>query len=107
MSSTHEIEVERSVAEAAVARMVMLDRLRVNPDFDAIINKQYLESEAIRLVHLKGVSGNQSEASQTIIGKQIDAIGMLREYLRVIYTEGTIAANAIKELDESDVEDEA
>ena len=73
----------------------MLARLKSSRDFQKVITEGYFEKEAIRLVHLKADSNMQSVASQEAIVKQIDAIGALVSYLKVVEYRANAAASAV------------
>lgn len=107
MSNTEEILIERAQAEAAIDKRSALQRLMANPDFVSIFIDGYCRDEAIRLVHLKGQGNMQSEHSQAQVLKQIDAIGMFREFQRVIFLEAhsaQVLLEAPEEDEESDTE---
>lgn len=72
-----------------------LERLMNNRDFKEVILEGYFREEAIRLVSAKADVAFQSEASQASIIKQIDAIGCVQDYLRLLQR---YAAQAEKEV---------
>lgn len=86
MSKSNEIqELEENIqrAKAHVEFGSTVERLLSNRDFKKVISEGYFEQEAIRLVHLKADPNMQSTAQQESIVKQMDAIGSLKQYLRV------------------------
>jgi hypothetical protein len=73
-----------------------LERLESNRDFKAVIIDGYLEKEAIRLVHLKSDPAMATPERQAAIVSQIDAIGGLLQYFRVISRNAAVAVKAIE-----------
>jgi hypothetical protein len=73
-----------------------LERLESNRDFQAVIHKGYLEQEAIRLVHLKAEPAMQTPERQASVLSQIDAIGGLIQYLRVVSHNAQVATKSIE-----------
>lgn len=80
-----------------------LQRLTQNRDFVEVIKRGYLEREAIRLVHLKAEPAMASAEKQAAILAQIDAIGGLLGYFRII---GQNALLAMKNLEQDEAERE-
>ena len=98
-----EIEISIAHANELIAKKEAMDRLIANPDFALIITNGYFEKEASQLVMSKGEPASQGTEPQERIMKQIDAIGMFRQYLRgVIY----LGEAALKEklADEAEVD---
>jgi hypothetical protein len=91
------LEITIEQAKKDVARKDRLVRLQSNPDFKELIEKDFLESHAIRQVMLKAHPGMQDEKSQKIVDQQINAIGQLKQYLIAVYTQGLNAEVAIGE----------
>lgn len=91
-----QIELNIQQAEEFVERGNTLRRLTENPDFIAIIRKGYLETEAIRLVHLRASPSRNSKESQDEIMKEIDGIGSLLGYFRAIEHSSAMAQQAIE-----------
>lgn len=83
MSSAELRELERSIeqAKAHIELGNALERLRSNRDFRTVIQRGFLETEAVRLVHEKAEAPYQSLDEQRRILSRIDAIGYLRQYL--------------------------
>lgn len=84
----NEIQITRADAQAKVELSAAFDRLRKNTDFQKIIEKDYLEQEAVRLVHLKSHPSQSDEASQRAIDSAMVGIGELRQYFSAIIQEG-------------------
>lgn len=78
-----------------------LERLEANRDFKTVIIEGYLEKEAIRLVHLKSAPAMQTPERQASVVAQIDAIGGLMQYFRVV---GNNAAVALKSIESAEAE---
>ena len=98
MSQTDVQEIEENIKQAKViaGKGDALARLTKNKDFQQIIMEGYLKDESVRLVHLKSSPGMQKPDSQAHIVKQIDSIGNLMEYFRVIEHQAMLAQNAIE-----------
>ena len=78
-----------------------LERLKTNRDFKQVISEGYLNKEAVRLVHLKADPSMQNQESQASIVSQIDAIGGLLAYFRLIAQMGD---QAVKSMERSEFE---
>ena len=78
-----QLEMNISCSKELIAMGEALVRLMANRDFKQVIDVGYFEQEAIRLVHLKADPNMQSAESQRNILMQMDAIGSLKQYLRV------------------------
>lgn len=100
-NTVQEIELSIEQAKEFVERGKALERLRANPDFQAIVLKGYFENEAIRLVHLKSDPNVQGAEQQAAINKDIDAIGAFQWYLRVTQMQAQQAAVAIADGEEA------
>lgn len=90
-----EIELNIKEAQKMVDLNKALERLRSNRDFKKVIQECYLKDEAVRLVHLKADSNMQDEKSQAAIGRDIDAIGSLAQFLNFIPLQADMAQRAI------------
>lgn len=100
MSSREELEkLEITIEQAKkdIARKDRLARLQNNPDFKDLIEKDFMESHAIRQVMLKAHPGLQDEKNQKAIDQQISAVGQLKQYLIAVYTQGMNAEIALGE----------
>jgi DNA-binding transcriptional regulator YhcF (GntR family) len=96
----HDLEtIELSIehAKKAIALKTSVERLTRNRDFKAVFTEGYFEKEAQRLVFLKADPSMQDEADQKEIIKQIDAIGVLRQYLSTQMHLGRMAEKALEE----------
>lgn len=94
---TNTIELNIKEAKKIIAKGNSLERLFSNKDFKKVILEQYLESEAIRLVHLKADPNMQDEDSQKTILQQMDGIGCLRSFFRNVQHQKMLAEKAIEE----------
>jgi hypothetical protein len=95
MSEFH-FEIKKAEAtleniEEAIKRRDALNRLCKNPDFELIINDEYLREESVRLTYSKGSPNMQGEANQKAIIRDIDGIGCLYQYLHNIHMVGNNA----------------
>ena len=91
-----EIELNIKEARTIVDMGNALERLRDNKDFQKVIMNEYLEREAVRLVHLKADQNMQSDESQASILKQMDGIGSLTHFFQVVFQKRHLAEKAIE-----------
>lgn len=78
-----------------------LERLLNNRDFKRVILEGYFREEAVRLVSAKADVACQSGASQASILKQIDAIGCVQDYLRLIQHHASQAEKEVADHEET------
>lgn len=78
-----------------------LERLLNNRDFKKVFVEGYFREEAIRLVSIKADVACQSEASQASILKQIDAIGCVQDYLRLIQIQTSQAEKEVADSEQT------
>lgn len=93
-----QIELTLEDAKALVDRRERLKRLEQNADFQALIKDEYLEKEAIRLVHSYGhpaFARNQAEIQKDMIG-----IGSFISFLNTVHQTGEMAADTIAQHEE-------
>lgn len=99
MSNAEDLQaIEMSIEDAklSIARKDQLVRLQKNPDFQALIEKGFMEKHAVRQVLLKSHPGVLSnEIQMKIIDNQIAAIGGFKQFLIGVYTEGMNAEVAL------------
>jgi len=91
-----EIEISIEEARRAIERKNALNRLQNNPDFDALIQKGFMEKHAIRQVLLKAHPGMQNPAAQNLLDQQITAIGGFKQFLIGVYSEGMNAEESLR-----------
>lgn len=91
----HNIQLSIEQAKTMVERADAVQRLRSNQDFQHVVLKGYLEGEAVRLVHLKSDPTMADEHSQTVIDRDINAIGAFASYLQTILAHGEMSRNAM------------
>lgn len=99
-----EFELDVTEAKEHVALADALGRLQKNKDFELIINKGYIQDEAVRLVSLKAHPSMQDDKRQSSIVKSIDGIGALEQYFSMLYVVGANSQLAIDEANEAIVE---
>ena len=99
MPTVAEIQLHIDEARHFVELGNALERLERNPDFKLLIQGDYLQSEAVRLVHLLADPDeyNQSPTQQAKIKQDIHAIGALAQYFNVIRWKAGNAAQSIAE----------
>lgn len=90
-----QIELSIDDAKKAIQLSKSLDRLIKNKDFQRVIDTGYLETEAVRLVHLKADFNMQSVENQDFVIRGIDSIGNLRAYFSKIFQKGRGAESAL------------
>lgn len=94
-----EIQITRDQAKEKIDLYESLVKLRKNKEFKLLIEKQYLEKEAIRLVHLKAHPSQEDLQSQQAVDKAINAIGEFGQFLNAILQEGIQMKKALEECD--------
>lgn len=102
MSNQEQINsIERGIKEARKLKDLgaAYERLCSNRDFRAVIKAAYFESEAVRLVHLKGDPSMQTPDKQAAIVRQMDAIAALSQFFQTIEHTASLADKAIEEGD--------
>lgn len=82
------LEITIEQAKKNIARKDKLIRLQNNSDFKELIEKDFMESHAIRQVMLKAQPSLQDDKNQKLIDQQINAVGQLKQYLIAVYTQG-------------------
>ena len=92
-----EIELHIEQARHYVDLGKALERLERNPDFQAVIQNDYLKQNAIRLVHLKADPSMRRDEYQRQIDQEIQAVGALAQYFNVVRMQAEHAALAIAE----------
>lgn len=102
--SVEEIEVNITEAKRIVALGESLRRLENNRDFKRVFIDEYLNKEAVRLVHLKADPNMQNEDAQRGILLQMDAIGAFPAYCRQVEAAAERARAAIED-DESTLDE--
>lgn len=95
----HIAQLEQQIkdAQGSLELGKALASLRQNPDFKKVMIEGYLKNEAIRLVHLKADPSMTSVADQASIVRDIDAIGSMSQYFRVLEMMGKRADSSISE----------
>ena len=95
------LELTINQAKEKIAFKDALEKLESNGNFKKIVLEGYFKDEAIRLVHLKNDPSANNPAIQEKIMKNIDAIGVFRQYLLNIQHTGIMAQKAIIEAEET------
>ena len=93
------IEVSTKQAREAIEMYDALDRLTKNDDFQKLIEKGYLEDNAVRLVWLRGDAALQTEEHQAAILKEIDGVAQLRSFFIDVTRAGHQALRTIEQND--------
>lgn len=93
-----ELEITMEQAKQNIDLMNALDKLINNiPEWKKVIEENYFEKEASRLVLLKADPSMQKDEEQKQIIQSIDAIGYFRRYLQTVYQLGRMAERALEE----------
>lgn len=102
--TVQQIEASIERAKQLIELDKALERLETHRDFKLLIIDGYLEKESVRLVHLKSDPAMQTAERQASVIAQIDAIGGLLQYFRVVGQQAALASKTI-ESDESELEE--
>ena len=89
------IAISMEQAKEAIMLRDALRRLCANADFNLLINKIYLEDEAIRLVKAKAGVARQDEKIQKDLDHRIIAIGQLNQFFLGVEAAGYQAEKSI------------
>ena len=98
-STIEAIEITREEAKKEVALFESFNRLRLNKDFQKIIEEEYFEKEAIRLVHLKSHPSQTDQESQKAIDNAMMGIGELRQFFSKIIQRGFQMKKTLEDCD--------
>lgn len=103
MSSNEVREIELSKKEAleTLELFKSLERLEKNKDFKRLIKDEYLNKEAVRLVHLKADHTSRSPERQSAVVREIDAIGSFASFLTTVAWRASMAQSALTECEET------
>ena len=100
MSKDQVESIDKAIAKdkAQIERGKALDRLRLNKDFQTIVEQGYFKDEAVRLVSALADAGMQRPEQQTSIRRQMDGVSFFQDYLHTVDTirrmaEGNLDAN--------------
>lgn len=94
-----QIEVGLTIDQARnhIERMKSYRNLTKNKDFIKIIAEGYFKEEAFKMVKIKALASMEGADQQSGILRQIDSIGYLQEYFRLIEKFGEMAEGALPE----------
>ena len=93
-----EVEISIKDAQAKIERAEQLSKLLKTPEWDSIIEKGYFVNEASNTVLLRAAPQFQEDKHQELLLKQIDGIGMFRQYLMSIFQVSKEAKKALEDL---------
>ena len=96
-SDSQQIQISIEQAKALVATGEAILRLSQNADFKAVIEEAYLRDEALRLVHLKADPSQADDRAQTIIDRDIHAIGSLGAFLDNIMRHARVMQGSLEQ----------
>jgi len=92
-----QIELTIDQCKESIELLDALDRLRKNADWKFLIETNYLEKEASRLVLAKADPALQEDAQQEQLDKMIHGVGWFRQYLHKIIQMGLQAKRTLPE----------
>lgn len=95
-----EIEVSIEELKIYVDRKAMLKRLTNNPDFQELIEKDYLINEASRMLLLRD-DPNLPATKKAFLEADLYGPGAFKRYLSTIFQLGDIAENNIAQMHET------
>jgi hypothetical protein len=95
-TQSEQIEISIEQAENIINRGIKLQRLFDNADFNEIIMEDYLQENAIRLVHAKGNVACQTPEIQAGIERDMAGISSLSTYFNHIQS---VALEAARDLE--------
>lgn len=102
MSQNSELQMTLEQAKEAVKQADTLQRLTENEDFKKIFQEGYFEHNALRLTRLLGDKNvRENPTLYANVQRELEAIGLVQEYMRVTFTFGNFAAEQIKEYNEA------
>jgi len=101
-----EIEVEIAEVRQKIALAGALERLRANPDYQLLIQQEYLEKQPQRIAMARG-NPNLSEEQRSMVLRDLDGIGSFAGFLNTVIFEGFHAEEALAAHQEDLVEEEA
>jgi hypothetical protein len=99
-------EIEMTIEQARKAKELMEAVLKLsnNHEFKRVINEDYFEKYAARLVLLKADPNMQDESSQRELNNNMIAIGYFRQYLSSLIQLGRQAEREILDAEEARTE---
>lgn len=100
-----EIEVEIAEVRQKIALAGALERLRANPDYQLLIQQEYLENQPQRIAMARG-NPNLTEDQRSLVLRDLDGIGAFAAFLNTVIFEGFHAKEALTAYEEESVEEE-
>lgn len=95
MKDLEQIEMSIEQAKAYIEQRNALFRLEHNADFKKLFMDNYLRDNAVRLVKLKASPQFNKPEQQAEVIKQLDAIGNLDQFIRMIVLRGNQSEAAL------------
>ncbi len=92
-----EIEDSRKLVKRGEA----LERLRKNKDFRELIIEDYLQNEAVRLVHYRGSATADTPALQAKTLRDLDAIGSFHQFLMTVQQMAAAGAKTLENAEDA------
>ncbi len=90
------IERDIEAAKAAIELGEALQRFKQNRDFKTIIEQEYINKEAVRLVSAIADPAMQRTESQSLIQKQMIAVSYLNDYFRTLEWGARVAESNLR-----------
>jgi len=92
-----QVELSIEQAQGLIDRMQAMNRLRVNADFQKVIEEGYFQHEASRAVLLRADPTMQTKEKQKNVDNVITSIGGLYQYFITVIRQGNMALKSIEE----------
>ena len=90
------VEIQIKTAKEMINIKEALERLYKNKDFQLVINKEYFEKEAARLVRLRADMNLNATQRENVL-RSIDGIGCLAQYFETIHQRASMMEQCIKD----------
>jgi len=91
------IEVNIEDARRTIDLADTLERLQKNPDFVKLIETEYLNQHALRLVYSKANPGMQGDQQQAAVIRSLDAVSELRSWFSFVMVAANTAEASIQD----------
>lgn len=98
-AGVNELVAERKNAESILKYSDALKRLQKNRDFKLLIQQEYLNDNAVRLVHASG-NYRLTDPERESIQKDIYAVSSFAQFLDAVHAQGQVAEDTIKQIDD-------
>lgn len=100
MDSLSDLRQLKEEARKKIELAESLQRLYANRDFKSVFLDNYLKDEIVRLVLLRTEVGMDTEQGSNLL-REIDSIGLFKNYLDRIHLQGELASKEFKEAEQA------